>query len=62
MAAPFPRLANLIDRADRVLNGGGDAGATLSGRRLAEAKALILMAHDEIHSEDPHPQVDHRLN
>jgi hypothetical protein len=62
LAAPFPRLANLIDRAVRVLNGEGDPRAILSGRRIAEAKALILMAHDEIHSEDPHPQVDDRFN
>jgi hypothetical protein len=62
LAAPFPRLADLIDRAVRLLNGEGDARAILSGRRIAESKALILMAHDEIHTDDPHSQVDHRLN
>ena len=61
-AEPFPGLASLIMRAMRILNGEGDAETILSRRRLAEAKALILMAHDEIHSEDPHRLVDYRLN
>ena len=62
LAAPFPGLANLIERAARVLNGEGEAEQILTGRRLAEAKALMLMAHDEIHSADPHSEVDHELN
>jgi hypothetical protein len=62
LAAPLPALANLIERAVRILNGEGDAETILSGRRLAQAKALILMAHDELHRTDPHPPADHRLN
>ena len=62
LAAPFPGLTNLIERATRILNGEGDAETILSGRRLAEAKALILMAHDELHRTEPQPPADHRLN
>ena len=62
LAAPFPGLATSIQRAARVLNSEGDAGVLTPGRRLAEAKALIVMAHEEVHIEDPHPQDDLRVN
>jgi hypothetical protein len=62
LAAPFSGLATTLERAARVLNSEGDAGTLTPRRRLADAKALILLAHEEIHVEDPHPQDDPRVN
>lgn len=62
LAVPFPGLAISIDRAARVLNSEGDPGTLTPGWCLAEAKALMLIAHETIHLEDPHPQDDPRVN